>query len=208
MSDETLDSQDWRLQAEVVVADTHGALRDLLARLRDANVVGEIQTSVPPDVVITHDGKLLFAYAADQQTLAQARQAIEQVLARDGIQAHMRISHWDGDIGEWVQVEPPPSGAALAASERAKRDAQAPDTRTFVASSGKLVRAEFEQTMCDWAARLGLECKVVEHPHLLSTQIAFTVSGPHQKVEEFAHGLKAEEWATIRTELPVVASPL
>ncbi len=208
MSAETSDEQDWRLQAELAVADASGALRDVLARLRDGKVVEEIETSVPRDVVITHDGKLLFAYAADEDTLRQARQAIAQVLARDGIQAQVRIGHWDEDVGEWVQVDPPLGASERAASDRARQDAQAPETRTLVASSGKLVRREFEQTMREWAARLGLECEIVEHPHLLSTQVAFTVTGPHHKVEEFAHGLKAEEWATIRTELPVLTSPL
>lgn len=208
MSAQSSEEQDWRLQAELTVADAPGALRALLTRLRDADVVAKIETRVPQDVVITHDGRLLFAYAADRQTLAQARQAIEQVLAADGIRAQALIAHWDEDVGEWAQVEPPPAERERAAIERTRLDAQAPQTRTFVASSGKLVRAEFEQTMRGWASRLGLECEIVEHPHLLSTQVAFTVSGPRHKVEEFARGLKAEEWATIRTELPVLASPL
>jgi hypothetical protein len=49
---------------------------------------------------------------------------------------------------------------------------------------------------------------VIEHPHLLSTQVAFTVSGPRRKIDEFAEGLKAEGWATMRSELAVMASPL
>lgn len=50
--------------------------------------------------------------------------------------------------------------------------------------------------------------QVIEHPHLLSTQVAFTVSGPRRKIDEFAEGLKAEGWATMRSELAVMASPL
>jgi hypothetical protein len=71
-----------------------------------------------------------------------------------------------------------------------------------------MIRAEFEQSMREWADRLGLECTIVEHPHILRTQVAFTVTGPKGKIDEFARGLRAEEWETIRAERWVVASPL
>ena len=62
--------------------------------------------------------------------------------------------------------------------------------------------------MLDWAAQLGLECKLIEHPHLLTTQVGFTVTGPKRKVDEFSQGLAAEERTTIRTEGVVMLSPL
>ena len=80
------------------------------------------------------------------------------------------------------------------------RDADAVETRTVVASAGKLVRAEFEQSLREWATRLGVECEVVEHPHLLLTQVAFTVTGPKRKVDEFVHGVTAEEIMSIRLD--------
>ncbi len=94
------------------------------------------------------------------------------------------------------------------ATEAADRDADAIETRTVVATSGRLVRAEFEQTMGAWADELGLECKIIEHPHLLTTQVAFTVTGPRRKVDEFSKGLIAEGWAFVRTEDTVMLSPL
>ena len=78
----------------------------------------------------------------------------------------------------------------------------------MVASSGRMVRAEVEQTMREWADKLGLQCETIEHPHLLTTQLAFTVTGPKRKVDEFAQGLRAEELATMRTERMVMMSPL
>jgi hypothetical protein len=62
--------------------------------------------------------------------------------------------------------------------------------------------------MLGWAEKLGLECKLIEHPHLLTSQIAFTVRGPKRRIEEFADGLKAEQLATMRTEREVMLSPL
>ena len=49
---------------------------------------------------------------------------------------------------------------------------------------------------------------MVEHPHLLSTQVALTVTGPRHKVDEFVAGLQVGERATIRAELGVMSSPL
>jgi hypothetical protein len=62
--------------------------------------------------------------------------------------------------------------------------------------------------MLDWADKLGLQCQIVEHPHLLTTQVAFTVTGPKRKIDEFSEGLNAEEVATMRTERAVMLSPL
>jgi hypothetical protein len=200
--------QDWRLQAELDVGDARGTLHGLLGRLRGPDVVEEVQAAAPHDAVITHDGRLLFAYAASQESLAQARAAIESVLRHDGIAASIRVSHWQDDFDEWRQVDPPASAQQARAQDAADSDAQTPETRTLVATSGKWVRDEFEQSMNAWADKLGLECRVIEHPHLLTTQVAFTVTGPKRKIDEFSEGLTAEGWATIRAETGVMLSPL
>jgi hypothetical protein len=196
--------QDWRMQAELDVAEARGTLRDVVGRLRGPDMVSEIESKVPHDVVVT----LLFAYAFDEATLAAARSAIEDVLRADGIGASVRVSHWDDAREQWRQTDPPLSAEEQQLDQAAERDAEAIETRTLVVSSGKMIRAEFEQSMREWADRLGLECTIVEHPHILRTQVAFTVTGPKGKIDEFARGLRAEEWQTIRAERWVVASPL
>lgn len=201
--------QDWRLQADLGVAEARHALDGLLGRLgRSPAIVKEVEASVPHDVVITHDGQLLFAYAADEHKLRAARSAIEAVLAKDAIQASIRISHWDDELDEWTQTDPPLSADEEQARESARRDGDTVQTRTLVASAGREIRAELEQSLLSWAERLGVKCEIVEHPHLLTTQIAFTVTGPKRKLDEFANALKAAEWATIRTETRVMISPL
>lgn len=196
------EDQDWRLKAELDAADTRSVLDRLLGRLRGPDVVQEVGTAVGHDVVITHNGKLLFAYAETELALAGARTAIESVLRRDSVSASICVSH------EWRQIDPPLTGDAKRIEDAVERDAEALETRTMVASSGKLIRAEFEQSMRDWAEKLGLECQLVEHHHLLTTQVAFTVAGQKRKIDEFARGLKAEELATMRTERAVMMSPL
>jgi hypothetical protein len=202
------DDKDWRLRASLDTSDLHGSLHSLVERLRDRNVVGEVKSAVPHDVVITHDGNELFAYAADESLLVAARRAIEQVVGDDGIAADVRISHWDDELDDWRQTDPTPSAAEQRSERATERRASQVETRTVVASAGKLIRGEFEQSLRVWATQLGIECQIVEHPHLLTTQVAFTVTGPRRKVEEFIAGVKAEENATIRTESAVMLSPL
>jgi hypothetical protein len=200
--------QDWRLKAELDVPDTRSALDHLLGRVHGPDVVKEAGAAVGHDVVITHDGKLLFAYAAGEAALQAARSAIEDVLQRDNIKASIVVSHWDDDIDEWHQTDPPLSGEAKRIDDDARRDANTVESRTLVASSGREISAEFEQSMVAWAQELGLEYEVIEHPHTLTSQVAFTVTGPKRKIDEFAQGLRAEEVATMRTERSVMLSPL
>jgi hypothetical protein len=205
---EDANDRDWRMEAELDVAEPGGVLRSLLARVRDPDLVKELEATVPRDVVITHDGRLLFAYAADEQTLGAARRGVEQVLAGDGIKASIRVGHWDDELEIWRQTEPPPTGEERRIEQAAERDLETVETRTLVVSSGRMIRVELEQSVREWAERLGLELTIVEHPHLLTSQLAFTVTGPKRKIDEFARGLRAEEWATIRTETQVMLSPL
>lgn len=167
-----------------------------------------VQGSVPHDVVVTHDGKLLFAYAADEATIKTARQAIEHVLRNDGIDASIRVSHWDDELDDWRQTDPPPTAEQQRADDADRRDAETIETRTLIASVGKEIRAEFEQSMLNSAIELGIECKILEHPHLLTTQVGFSVTGPKRKIAEFVQGLTAEERATFRTDRAVMLSPL
>ena len=200
--------QDWRLRAELDVVDKRSALDHVLGRVHGPDVVKEVGAAVGHDVVITHDGKLLFAYAAGEAALKAARGAIEGVFERDDINASILVSHWDDDLDEWHQTDPPLSGEAKRIDDDARRDANTVESRTLVASSGKEIRAEFERSMVNWAQELGLAYEVIEHPHTLTSQVAFTVTGPKRKIDEFAQGLRAEEIATMRAERSVMISPL
>jgi len=66
-------------------------------------------------------------------------------------------------LDDWHQTDPPATAQQQRADDAAKHDAEAIETRTLVASSGKLIRAEFEQTMRDWADELGVQCEIIEH---------------------------------------------
>jgi hypothetical protein len=192
------DERDWRLSGDL--GGSTGVLHGLLDRRREAHVVGDAQEAVGPDVVVTHDGNRLFAYAASRAAIEDARTKLQAALAADGVQTTLALTTWSDEHDEWIDPDspPPPKPAA----------AQAVGTRTYVVTLGRWVREEFEQSIGSWAAELGVTYEIVEHPHLLSSQVAFTVTGPADKLDEFARALKAEERATIRTETVVMASPL
>jgi hypothetical protein len=202
------EDQDWRLTAELDAADSRGALDRLLGRVRGPDVVEEIEAALPHDVVITHDGKLLFAYASSKDEIEAARRVIEQVLQPDGTDAKIVASHWDDDRDAWQQVEPPSTAEETRSEEAADLDADTVETRTLVASAGKLVRSSFEQSLLEWADKLGLRCTISEHPHLLTTQVLFTCTGPKHKIDEFARALKAEGTATLRADGILMLNPL
>jgi hypothetical protein len=214
-----MSDEDWRLKVQLATAvddDGGGALDHLLGHLRggggggtgEPGLVHELGDAVPHDVVLTHDGKLLFAYAADEATLTATRGAIEGVLTRENIQGSIFVSHWDEQLDTWLQTNPPLSGADAQREEEVERDEETVQTRTLVTSVGKMIRAEFEQSLLESAERLGVQCTILEHPHLLTTQVGFTITGPKRKLDEFSAGLKAEEAATIRAERGVMWSQL
>jgi hypothetical protein len=213
-----MSDEDWRLKVQLATAvdgdDGGGALDHLLGHLRGgggeggSGLVHELGAAVPHDVVLTHDGKLLFAYAANEATLTATRRAIEGVLTRENIQGSINVGHWDEQLDTWLQTDPPLSGADAQREEAVERDEETVQTRTLVTSVGKMIRAEFEQSLLESAQRLGVQCTILEHPHLLTTQVGFTVTGPKRKLDEFSAGLKAEEMATIRAERGVMWSQL
>lgn len=184
------DDQDWRLQV------------DLAGSADPERLLGVLRTATRPligdDVVLTHDGSTLFAYAASEDSLQAARKAIEAALTGDGPGAKIRASHWEQARMGWHQTDPP-----LAYSETddpghaGRNDAT---TRTLVCSVGKLIRPSFEQIMSEAAQDYRLKCEIIEHPHLLSTQVAFHLTGSQPGIDNFADCLKAEARATIRVD--------
>jgi hypothetical protein len=176
MADE---QQDWRLQVEVDAAP------ELHAQLHGGEPLA-------PGVVLSYDADTLFAYAPTRDALDTARQAIGARL--DGRPARFVISRWDdtlGDVGDWLSVDPP-EPAAEVARERAEHEAaERVETRTVVVTSGRFVRSWFEGTVTDEAREQGVELEIVEHPHLLTTQVAFTLTGPTRKVDGVVADIRA-----------------
>jgi hypothetical protein len=201
------EQQDWRLEVELDGSDDGHGLDRLLHRVRGdgGQVESELRSAVSHDLVVTHDGRLLFAYAGSPSALSEARRTIEYAMQGDGHPPQIVVSHWNSELDDWQRIDPPPATAGVA--DAGPRDERDVTTRTLVCTAGKVVRETLEQSMLQRARELDVQCSIVEHPHLLTTQVAFTVTGPRRKLNEFRAGLEAEGFATIRAD-SLVMNPL
>jgi hypothetical protein len=199
--------QDWRLRLDL---DESTDLDGLLSRVRDRpeDLEGKARAVLSDDVVLTHDGDTFFAYAANEKAIDNARDAIKWVLRDERRSGAIRVSHWDEDLRAWRQIDPPLTPAQEEQLQQANAvdsgRATAPDaeseTRTVMSVTGKLIRKSFERQMLAFAQELGLQCVIVEHPHLLTTQVAFNLTGPSNGVDQFDQYLKSEAKATIKLD--------
>lgn len=190
------DDQDWRLQVDLAGSTDP---ERLLGDLRSSHGAHDAtRPLIGDDVVLTHDGSTLFAYAVSENSLQAIRKAIEAALSGNGHSAKIRTSHWEQARLSWCQTDPPLAEGETDDPEHASGNDVT--TRTLVCSVGKLIRTSFEQIMSEAAQDYVLKCEIIEHPHLLSTQIAFHLTGSQRSIDEFADCLKAEARATIRVD--------
>jgi hypothetical protein len=185
--------QDWRLRVDIKDPSAFHA------RLRGAqHFERELEPLIAGDVVLSHDDDTLFAYAATQAQIDEVRRAVEHQLGADGLTAAVTVSHWSDVAGSWLAPgeEPPSAPSADAPAE--------PDpivTQTFVESSGRLARNFVETQVAEEARARGVRLSIVEHPHLLTTQLAFTLQGPAGAVAEVIAASRSDAVALTRTEL-------
>jgi hypothetical protein len=200
------DDQDWRLQLDL---DDSTEAEVVLHKVRvDPHAEDHHAPSLlGDDVVVTHDNGRIFVYAASKGSLDAARVVLASALPDSHGRACVRASHWDEQLRIWRQIEPPltyeeeQAMTTAVEAEVERRVANEPsESRTVMAVTGRLIRKQFERQMIGYAQGIGLECEVVEHPHLLSTQIAFTVTGAHNDVAAFARYLKSEAQASSRID--------
>jgi hypothetical protein len=188
--------EDWRLQVDLAGSTNP---KHLLRELRNPGAAqGTPRAPVGDDVVLTHDGSTLFAYAASEDSLNATRRAIETALSGGGNGATMRTSHWEQARLTWHQTDPPLAEDEPGSPQHVGENDVT--TQTLVCSVGKLIRPSFEQIMSEAARDYELKCDIVEHPHLLSTQVAFHLTGSQRSIAEFAECLKSEARSTIRVD--------
>ena len=171
--------QDWRLRVEI---EDPTALH---ARLRGPrHLERELDPLIAGDVVLSHDDDTVFAYASTSDAIEEVRRAVEQQLSQGDVRATVHVDHWDDGSSSWLAP-----GAAPAAPAAPTQDAVV--TRTYAETSGKLVRNWFETVIADEARERGVALSIVEHPHLLTTQIAFTLTGPASAVDAVIGTIRA-----------------
>lgn len=200
------DPDDWRLRVEL--NDPAG----FHARLREGrHFERKLEPLISDEIVLSYDDDTVFAYAPTRGAIDQAREGVDNQLQRDGLTATCVVSHWDddlGDDGDWRQVEPEPDAGIRALEEEERdeherREARAAriETRTLAISLGKVVKDYFVSTVADEARETGVELSIVEHPHLLTTQVAFTLTGPSGRIDTIIDDLRAREHSVMRMDL-------
>lgn len=177
------DGQDWRLRLVFDDAKSAGAVFDRL-RGREEVLGSQVGGVLPFGVVLSRDGDTLFVYGSTRSGIDSARRAIEGVLRSAGHSAELRVSHWDEDIGEWRQVDPPLSDREQEAVDAHAAEAGRHATRTLSCVVGRLDRTLVEGPVLDFAARRGIDCAVEQEGHVFSVHLTFSVSGPAFKVDE------------------------
>jgi hypothetical protein len=201
------DEQDWRLRADLADA------RALAGRLSEArHFEHELEPLIGQDVVLSADDATLFAYAKTRAAIDAARRALEHQLQDEGRTAQIVVSHWYDPDNQWRQVEPPPDAAEFARERREEAEDAAEEerdkrieTRTVAISSGRMVRNWFETAVADEARSLGVELSIVEHPHLLTTQLVFTLTGPRGKIDQVIEDMQARAGMATRLETAYLA---
>jgi hypothetical protein len=101
------------------------------------------------------------------------------------LSADMRVSHWDGYVRAWRQVDPPLSGRDRELDEAVAREAARHETRELSYLLRRLDRARVERLILDFAQRRGLDCAVEDERRLLSVHLTFSVRGPASMLDEF-----------------------
>src|SRR5205085_11783098 len=100
---------DWRLRIELhgdkcahglLAALSHGLAqeaRELAEELEDARLA------------VTREGTVVYVHAGTRGRARTAREVVEAQLARDGIEAGLRIEHWLHDEQRWDDEPPQPT---------------------------------------------------------------------------------------------------
>ncbi len=181
------DDQDWRLRVDI---DDPSALHEKLRSAR--HFERELDPLIADDVVLSHDDDTVFAYANTSASIEEVRRAVEHQLAQDQLGAQIGVAHWDDASATWLapgEAPPPPLPADNTIV-----------TRTFVETAGKLVRKYFEEVVSADARERGVNLSIVEHRHLLTTQIAFTLTGPASAVDSVIADIQAGASSITRFE--------
>lgn len=182
------DDQDWRLRVDI---NDPSALHVSLRGAR--HFERELDPLIADDVVLSHDEHTVFAYANTSAAIEEVRRAVEHQLAQDGRSAQIAVAHWDDPSATWLAPgeapppPPPPTDNTIV-------------TRTFVETAGKLVRKYFEEVISADARERGVTLSIVEHRHLLTTQIAFTLTGPASAVDAVIADIQADAASITRFE--------
>lgn len=94
-------SDEWRVEVEI--EDLEG-LQDLLDT-RDLD--DEARDRLGGRVIVTRDGERIFLYADSEETTREAEQVMREIVASEGVDAHIRVMRWHPVEEAWKDASIP-----------------------------------------------------------------------------------------------------
>ncbi len=113
-------AEEWRVEIGLT---EEGHSLNLGERLRSLDLDDDARERLGGDVIVTRDGSHLFLYAASQEAAAEAARVVEGLVAADGLDAQVAVTHWDPGDHAWEDIS---ADAAAHAEEVGHPEERAP----------------------------------------------------------------------------------
>jgi hypothetical protein len=110
LGDFGLMAEEWRVEIELG-DEGHGLT--LGERLGSLDLDDEARERLGGNVIVTRDGSRMFLYAGSEAAAAEAKRVIEGLIATEGLEAEVSLTHWDPGDHAWEDI-------AASASEHAR----------------------------------------------------------------------------------------
>ena len=112
------EASEWRVEVDLE-ADEHG--QSLGERLRSLDLDDEVREALGGNVIVTRDGSRMFLYAGSQPAAEAAADVVRRVVAEEGLDAEIEMTHWDPGDHAWEDIS-----AAAHAEEEGHPEERAP----------------------------------------------------------------------------------
>jgi hypothetical protein len=116
------DTDEWRVEVEL---DEEQHWDTLWERLRTLNLDDEARRRLGHSVLITRDGRRLYAYAWHEQTAREAERTIRDLLEEKGIAGEVQLTRWHPLEDAWKPAVEPLPETSEERSEEFRRHAEA-----------------------------------------------------------------------------------
>jgi hypothetical protein len=115
-------ADEWRVEVELG-DEGHGLT--LGERLGSLDLDDEARERLGGNVIVTRDGSRMFLYAGSEDAAREAMRVIEELIAAEGLEAEVEVTHWDPGDHAWEDI-------AASAIEHAEQGSDDEDARTGV----------------------------------------------------------------------------
>ncbi len=94
-------AEEWRVEVEL---QEEGHDLSLGERLRTLDLDDEARERLGGSVIVTRDGAKMFLYAGSEAAAREASRVITQIVADEGLEADVEVTHWDPGDHAWEDI--------------------------------------------------------------------------------------------------------